>query len=155
MFDENLNPETLFEERMRTLIKENEEADSEKTILNLIELLMYKERVDNGLFEIIKLFGINGLAKLVNLFNGRTVTFPKRDEFKQYIELVIAFYYRKYHGKMDWKWLREHVGNPDISSVSFGLRINSFEKWMVQELEEHMAKIYEKEQENERRNKGD
>lgn len=132
---------TMFEDQLKSMIKETSSTNSEKLIMDIIQMVLEKKKSDHGLFEIMQLLGVDGLCKLVHLFNGRTVTFPKVTDFKDSIESGLIYYYRKVKGIENWDKLKELIGNPDISTVSFGLRTNNLDTWITKKVDEFLAEL--------------
>lgn len=123
------NPRNLLQERLNQVLSEGEET----IISDLVKLSLLKrgEKDSNELVfsELYNLLGLDGFTNLVSLMDGRTVTFPSRDEFQEALLVVLAYYYRTLEGK-SWDSIKDILGLQDINSVKLGIQAGQYEKFL-------------------------
>lgn len=79
--------------------------------------------------EMYNLLGLEGFSNLISLMDGRTVVFPSKEEFKDTLMIVLAYYYRNLEQK-SWEEIKDLLGLPDINSVRLGIQSSQFEKFL-------------------------
>lgn len=123
------NPKSLLQERLNQVLSEGEET----IISDLMKLSLLKrgEKDSNELVfsELYNLLGLEGFSNLISLMDGRTVTFPSREEFKEALLVVLAYYYRTLEGK-SWDDIKDILGLQDINSVKLGIQAGQYEKFL-------------------------
>ena len=84
-------PKNILQEKINETLSSGEES----IISDLMELsLLQKAEKDESLLcftEIYKLLGLEKFTALVSLIDGRTITFPTKEEFKEAIILVLCY----------------------------------------------------------------
>lgn len=123
------NPKSLLQERLNQVLSEGEET----IISDLMKLSLLKrgEKDSNELVfsELYNLLGLEGFSNLISLMDGRTVTFPSREEFREALLVVLAYYYRTLEGK-SWDDIKDILGLQDINSVKLGIQAGQYEKFL-------------------------
>jgi hypothetical protein len=123
-------PRTVFQEDVNTIVTD----DKTKEVINdVLHLLMFKraERDEKllALVEIYNLLGVERFAELVDLLNGKTVTFPQREEFRETVQIALCYYERHLLGKK-WNEIREILKDPELNSVRMSARTGSFQRFL-------------------------
>ena len=94
---------------------------------------MYKnaEKDDKKLVfvELYNLLGMEKFVEVMELLGGKTVKFPSRDDFKETIEIALAYYYRTFR-KYDWANIKELIGDKDMSTLKFGAKMQQMSKFI-------------------------
>lgn len=123
-------PKSLFQQKINEIMTETEATD---IILDVFELQMYKnaEKDDKKLVfvELYNLLGMEKFVEVMELLGGKTVKFPSRDDFKETIEIALAYYYRTFR-KYDWTNIKELIGDKDMSTVKFGAKMQQMSKFI-------------------------
>lgn len=123
-------PKSLFQQKINEIMTETEAS---KTILDIFELQMYKnaEKDDKKLVfvELYNLLGMEKFVEVMELLGGKTVKFPSRDDFKETIEIALAYYYRTFRN-YDWANIKELIGDKDMSTVKFGAKMQQMKKFI-------------------------
>lgn len=123
-------PKSLFQQRINEIMTETEATD---LILDIFELQMYKnaEKDDKKLVfvELYNLLGMEKFVEVMELLGGKTVKFPNREDFKETIEIALAYYYKTFRGH-DWATIKELIGDKDMSTVKFGAKMQQMSKFI-------------------------
>ena len=123
-------PKNILQEKINETLSSGEES----IISDLMELsLLQKAEKDESLLcftEIYKLLGLEKFTALVSLIDGRTITFPTTEEFKEAIILVLCYYYHVMEGR-DWKEIKRILGMPDINFVKYGIKLNKLKDFIA------------------------
>lgn len=123
-------PKNILQEKINETLSSGEES----IISDLMELsLLQKAEKDESLLcftEIYKLLGLEKFTALVSLIDGRTITFPTKEEFKEAIILVLCYYYHVMEGR-DWKEIKRILGMPDINFVKYGIKLNKLKDFIA------------------------
>ena len=87
-------PKNILEMKLNEALSRGEES----IITDLIKISLMKKGEKNSdllvYTEIFNLLGLEKFTELISLLDGKTVTFPTKDEFKDSINTVLAYYYR-------------------------------------------------------------
>ncbi len=123
-------PKNILQEKINETLSSGEES----IISDLMELsLLQKAEKDESLLcftEIYKLLGLEKFTALVSLIDGRTITFPTKEEFKEAIILVLCYYYHVMEGR-DWKEIKRILGMPDVNFVKYGIKLNKLKDFIA------------------------
>lgn len=123
-------PKNILQEKINETLSSGEES----IISDLMELsLLQKAEKDESLLcftEIYKLLGLEKFTALVSLIDGKTITFPTKEEFKEAIILVLCYYYHVMEGR-DWKEIKRILGMPDVNFVKYGIKLNKLKDFIA------------------------
>lgn len=122
-------PKSILQERLNQALDKGEET----IISDLMKLSLLKRAEKNSdelvFTEMYNLLGLEGFSNLISLMDGRTVVFPSKEEFKDTLMVVLAYYYRNLEQK-SWEEIKNLLGLPDINSVRLGIQSSQFEKFL-------------------------
>lgn len=108
-------------------------TDEESVVSDLIKLSLLKKASKNQEFlvytELYNLLGVEKFTEMISLLDGRTVTFPTKEDFKDSVITVLCYYYRNVKG-MDWDQIKEMLGMPDINTIKQGIRASQYESYI-------------------------
>lgn len=114
-------------------INEALESNEESVISDLVKLSLMKKALrnqDNLVYtEIYNLLGLEKFTELISLMDGKTITFPTKEEFKDIIITVLCYYYRNIENK-DWSEVKTLLGIKDINTIKQGIHANQFETYL-------------------------
>lgn len=114
-------------------INEALESNEESVISDLVKLSLMKKALrnqDNLVYtEIYNLLGLEKFTELISLIDGKTITFPTKEEFKDIIVTVLCYYYRNIENK-DWSEVKTLLGIKDINTIKQGIHANQFETYL-------------------------
>ncbi len=120
------NPTDVWSKKLRNHFKDKPKLQVEK-FLNIVEILMFSKDNFEDISTLYSEFELEDFAKLISIFNGRTVKFPTIDEFRANIELALVFYYREFHNVKDYDELKKLIPF-EINSISVGNRMAKLTK---------------------------
>lgn len=116
-------PSSVFQVKVRDACKETTASDMVDVVLRL--MLGFNE--SGSLSELYKLVGLTEFTKIIDLFSGMTVTFPDREDFKEYVTIAACYYYRKILGK-SWKDIKKVLGEENIRAHKYSNKIKIFQR---------------------------
>lgn len=123
------SPKSLLQEKLNQVLSEGEET----LVSDLVKLSLFKkaEKDTNELVfsEIYNLLGLDKFTDLISLMDGRTITFPSKEEFKESLLVVLTYYYRTVEGK-DWESIKELLGLQDVNTIRLGIQASQYEKFL-------------------------
>jgi hypothetical protein len=123
-------PTTLLQQTINDIMRNNPTKDM---MMNLIELQLYKNAgkdEDKLVFvELYNLLGIDKFMEVMDILSGKTVKFPAKDDFKETVEIALSYYYR-YYMHYSWDTIKEKLGDQDIPSVKYGIKVQQLERFM-------------------------
>ncbi len=113
----------------------NNDVETSSVIEELIKLSLLKNASkDENLVvfaEIYKALGVEDFTTLINLIDGRTLTFPSKEEFKELLITVLCYYYKEVENK-DWDDIKSIIGDPDLNSIKHGIRASALGSFLDQ-----------------------
>lgn len=116
-------------------------AREESVISDLVKLSLLKKASKNPNMliytEIYNLLGIEKFTELVSLVDGKTISLPSRDEFKDTVITVLCYYYRNVLG-LEWSEIKEKLGMPDINTIKQGIRSSQYESYIKEIIEKRL-----------------
>lgn len=119
------NPKNVLQQRL----KETLSCDASSIISDLLKLsLMKLAEKDEAMLiyaEIYNLLGVEKFTELISLVNGRTLTLPSKEDFKDALTTVLCYYYRTVENK-DWEEIKQLLADPDLNAIKFGIRATTF-----------------------------
>lgn len=116
-------------------------SDEEEIISDLIKLsLMKKASRDYDCLiytEIFNLLGVDRFTDLVSLVNGKTITLPTKEDFKDTIITVLCYYYHNVLNK-DWDEIKKLLGMPDLNTIKQGIHSAQYEAYLKELIEKRL-----------------
>ena len=76
------------------------------------------------------LLGLEKFTALVSLVDGKTITFPTKEEFNEAIILVLCYYYHIMEGR-NWKEVKSILGMPDVNFIKYGIKLNKMKDFIT------------------------
>jgi len=123
------DPKELWQQRLNDAFKKKEKNETEK-FLDIVSIILYSNETCKDVSDLYSILDLDTFIKVVNLFDGRDIHFPKKDEIKESIELALLFYYKNIQGVTDYKDLKalNIVEEKDFSSISIGKKLIKLNK---------------------------
>ncbi len=123
-------PKSIFQQRLQETIK----TDSSKQIIeDLIKLHLFKNAEKNeallSLVEVYDLLGLDRFADLISLLSGKTITFPKKEDFKDTVTLAICYYYKNIENK-SWNEIKDLLGDEELPTIKYGIRMQQLQSFL-------------------------
>ena len=122
-------PKNVLEEKLNETLSGGEES----LISDLVKLSLLKTASKNeDLFvftEIYNLLGLGKFTELLSLIDGKTITFPSKDEFKETIVTVLCYYYRNVLNK-DWEEIKSLLNMPELNTIRYGIKASQLEAFI-------------------------
>lgn len=116
-------------------------TDEESVVSDLIKLSLMRKASKNKDYlvytELYNLLGVEKFTEVISLLDGRTVTFPTKEDFKDSIITVLCYYYRNVKG-MGWEEIKEMLGMPDINTIKQGIRASQYEAYIKELIEKRI-----------------
>lgn len=124
------NAKSVFQQKINDTLK----TDSSKEVIeDIIRLHLFKGAEKNeallSLVEVYDLLGLEKFVDLVSLLDGVTVTFPKKDDFKDTVQLAICYYYRHIEGK-SWSDIKDILGDDELPTIKYGIRMQQMQTFL-------------------------
>lgn len=123
-------PKNVLQEKINETLSTGEES----IISDLMKLcLLQKAEKDESLLCFTEMYNLLGLEKftaLVSLVDGKTITFPTKEEFKEAIILVLCYYYHIMEGR-SWKEVKSILGMPDVNFIKYGIKLNKMKDFIT------------------------
>lgn len=135
----NKKPESLWEERIREIIKEQPKSDMEK-LLDLVSIALYSQKNDD-LSKLYSEIGLNNFAKVINLFSQRTIRFPDKNDLQDTIMTSLCYYFREIRG-LSWDEIKKIFNFREFSSIKYGKGISKMKSIMEDVLHDKLEDIY-------------
>lgn len=130
-------PKNLLELKINEALGTNEES----VISDLIKLSLLKKASKNQdmlvYTEIYNLLGLEKFTDLISLLDGKTITFPTKEEFKDTVITILCYYYRNVQG-LEWNEIKEKLGIPDINTIKQGIRSSQYESYIKELIEKRL-----------------
>jgi hypothetical protein len=125
------DPRSCFQDHINKIASE----DVMKPVIeDIIKLQLARESEKNDkmlpLCEMYNLLGAQQFSELVELMNGRSVTFPRADSFKETVQIAICFYF-KYLRNKKWEEIKEILNDDEISSIKMGIKTNHLRQFIT------------------------
>ena len=123
-------PKSILEEKINAALGTKQD---EQMISDLIKLSLLKsaEKKEDLLIytEVYNLLGLEKFTELVTLLNGRALTLPTKETFKDTITLVLCYYYHVIQGK-EWPEIKNILCMQDLSSVKMGIKARQLDSYL-------------------------
>jgi hypothetical protein len=115
---------SLFQKKINDILKENPVKEIIEDLIKL-HYLRSASKNENQLIivEIYNLLGSEMFAELVELINGRTISFPDMDSFKESVNIALCYYF-KYLKHKRWDEIKQILQDEDVSSIKYGINTN-------------------------------
>lgn len=117
-------------------------AEEEDIISDLIKLSLMKRAsrdVDCLIYtEIFNVLGVDKFTDLVSLVNGKTITLPTKEDFKDTIITVLCYYYHIVLDK-DWEEVKKILGMPDLNTIKQGIHSAQYESYLKELVEKRLV----------------
>lgn len=120
----------IFQQKLKDTIK----VDSAKEIIeDVIRLHLFKNAEKNeallSLVEVYNLLGLEKFTELLALLDGKTITFPNKEDFKDTVQLAVCYYYKNIEQK-SWEEIKTILGDSELPSIKYGIRIQQFQSFL-------------------------
>ena len=123
-------PKSVFQQKVQETIKTDQ---SKKIIEDVIRLHLFKNAEKNeallSLVEVYDLLGLDRFTDLLQLLDGKTITFPRKEDFKDTIQLAICYYYKNIEGK-EWNEIKELIGDSELPTIKYGIRMQQYQNFL-------------------------
>ena len=121
---------SVFQQRLKETIK----TDSSKQVIeDVIRLQLFKHAEKNEsllvLVELYDLLGLDTFVDMLNVLEGKTLTFPKKEDLKDTIQLAICYYYRTIEGK-SWTDIKNVLGDTELPTIKYGIRMQQLQTFV-------------------------
>ncbi len=128
-----VNPKNIMQQHLKEQLGNDKETSH--IIEELIKLSLLKNASkdeDLVIFaEIYKSLGVENFTTLINLIDGRTLSFPSKEEFKELLITVLCYYYKEVENK-NWDDIKSLIGDPDLNSIKHGIRASALGSFLDQ-----------------------
>lgn len=125
-------PNNIFEAHIKDIFKQD--TSEMDIILSLMSVLVSKNIRDKSILSLYKITDIQTFSRVLMLFEGRTVSFPSREEIEDLFILSICYYYREVED-FSWDKIKEIVPF-EIQATTYGLKINALSNLIQKKMKE-------------------
>jgi len=121
---------SLFQKKINNILKDNPVKDVVEDLIKL-HYLRTASKNENQLVlvEIYNLLGSEMFAELIELVNGKTISFPDIDSFKESVNIALCYYF-KYLKHKKWDEIKQLLQDDDISSIKYGINCNKLQQFI-------------------------
>lgn len=136
LYDE---PKNLLEKKLNEILKNQRDEDLLTDIVRLST--MKSARKDESLLAITELFDLLGSEKfseVISLMDGRTVTFPTKENFKQTLLVAVTYYLKDVCG-MGWADIKAILSDPTLNTVKIGINDAQLDAWLDEQIKKRIA----------------
>lgn len=130
----------ILEYQLQEIFGKKAQSEKDK-IWNIFSLIIYSDENDTDLLDLHRLVGNENFVKIIKLFDGRTVEFPKKEKVESAVILSLLYYYKEIK-LMSWEDIKKVVPF-DFSTISYGLQIRKLNLWIRQRMHELFKRIEE------------
>jgi len=103
--DENTKLKGIWESQLEDIFSKAE-VNHMAEFLSIVAMIMY-DRFDEGVSSLyLAVEDIEVFAKIINRLSGLTITIPEREDFKDSLQIALAYYYKEVKGK-DWSEIKK------------------------------------------------
>jgi hypothetical protein len=106
---------------------------TKKVIEDVLSLYMFQKAFRDEkmlpLVELHNLLGTETFARVVDLMDGKTVTFPTREDFRETIQIALCYYEKNMCGK-NWQEVKDLLNDQEISAVKMGVKTHSLQRFL-------------------------
>lgn len=130
------NPKNIMQQHLKEQLAND--TESSHVIEELIKVSLLKNASkDEDLVvfaELYKVLGVEDFTSMINIIDGKTLTFPSKDEFKELLITVLCYYYKEVEHK-DWDDIKAIIGDPNLNSIKHGIRASALGSFLDQFME--------------------
>lgn len=123
-------PTTVFQQKINDIMVDDPTKDM---ILDIFELQMFKnaEKDSKALvyIELYNLLGVEKFMEVMDILSGKTIKFPHKDDFKETVQVALCYYYKQFR-HMNWEQIKEKLGDKDLQSVKFGIKVQQLQRFI-------------------------
>lgn len=131
-------PKNILEMKINETLKTSEES----IVTDLIKIsLMKTAEKDESLLiftEIFNLLGLEKFTELISLIDGKTITFPTKENFKDTVITTLCYYYKNIEN-LDWNEIKSNLGMPDLNGVKYGIKSSQLETFINQLIKKRLS----------------
>lgn len=135
-------PTEVFEKQLDELFSRKSDSEID-TIFRIVSLVINNDYSNNtDLRDLYRVIDLESFVKVVSIFENRSVKFPSKNSVKESLMLALCYYYKEIEG---WSW--EQIKNSlpfDISSISYGIRIKSLDRFLINKINELVEELHER-----------
>lgn len=132
-------PKNILEMKINETLKDEEE----NIITDLIKLsLLKKADKDPNLLiyaEIFNLLGLDLFTELISLIDGRNVSFPSKEEFKDIVVTTLVYYYRNIENK-EWPEIKSLIGETNLPTIKLGIHASQLDHFIKELVNKRLGK---------------
>ena len=147
------NPKSIIEEDLNKIFKKKKQSEI-SLLISIVSLILYRNEYNSDIVDLFHTLddNIDLFIKIIHLFDGRTIKFPRSDDFSEYLLLAICYYYKEIEGK-SWDEISELF--PEVNfyhkkKLGLSLKINHLDNFIKQKVEQILSEIDLKGEKDER-----
>ena len=127
MFDK---PYSLFQQQVAEITKKNKAED---VLTDLIRLQLFKNAEKNeSLLVLVDVYNYLGPEKFMgtlNILEGKSLNFPKKESFIETIQIAICYYFRKIKNKT-WEETKQLLNDEDLEAIKLGIKVRQLQTFI-------------------------
>jgi Mor family transcriptional regulator len=115
-------PQSLFEQQMNDLFERRPESEMDD-LLRIVSFIVDQNTKSDYLRRLYRELPLEHFIKVVEIFDGRTINFPKKNVVREALILAVVYNARELEGK---SWEEIHKELPfEVSAISYNSKIQN------------------------------
>lgn len=136
------NPLSVFQENVNNIMKDQDQLN---LIKELIKLQMFKNSEKSSsllqLIEIYNYLGIDKFMGVMDILAGKTIKFPKKNDFKETVEVAICYYYHQVEN-YSWDKIKEMISDDEFQVKKMSIKVDQLQKFIYYYEEKMTSKMF-------------
>lgn len=132
------DPKNLLQKRINEALGKSEES----IVTELVKMSMMKKASKDKdallITEVFNLLGVEKFTQLITLLDGKTLTLPTKEDFKENLLIILCYYWRDVKG-LSWNEIKEKIGTDDLNSVKMGIKASQFGAFLKELMEKRFS----------------
>ena len=79
-------------------------------------------------------------AKVINIFKGKTITFPTEEDYQDSIITSLCYYYKEIEG-LDWNQIKEKLSMGKLNTIKYGIRVQQLKGFIDEQMLRAFTKV--------------
>lgn len=136
------NPLSVFQENVNNIMKDQDQLN---LIKELIKLQMFKNSEKSSsllqLIEVYNYLGIDKFMGVMDILAGKTIKFPKKNDFKETVEVAICYYYHQVEN-YSWNKIKEMISDDEFQVKKMSIKVDQLQKFIYYYEEKMTSKMF-------------
>jgi len=136
------DPLETWQIKLNNIFKYKEKSEV-AVFLDIVGMIIHNSDKNTDMSSMYETLDFESFIKMIHLFDGRTVTFPTKEELKESIELALFFYYKNVAGVTSYKDLKKFnlKDGKELNSISMGRKLSKLSREIQEKLKDEFLKF--------------